>query len=233
MDGAMSNLMPRRTAFSHFALIGKAISNGHRLEMIDILAQGERSVEDLARILRLSVANTSQHLQHLRRVGLVVGRKEGQRVYCRLSDDAVIELLDTLRQIAHSNIAEVKQIATEHFQSRDTLEELSREELLNRLNKGQAMVIDVRPAEEFAAGHVEGAINLPIEELEDGLDQLREDVEIVAYCRGPYCALAYDAVDLLRDKGFAVRRLQDGFPQWKNAGFPYEILATPPAKGAT
>lgn len=228
----MSNHMPRRTVFSHFAMIGKAISNGHRLEMIDLLAQGERSVEDLAKVLRLSVANTSQHLQLLRRVGLVTGRKEGQRVFCSLADDAVIELLDSLREIAESNIAEVQKVAEEHFKARDTLEELSREELLARIQNGQAMVIDVRPAEEFAAGHVAGAISMPVGELENDLDRLREDVEVVAYCRGPYCALAYDAVDLLREKGFEARRLQEGFPQWKNAGLPVEALSTASESGS-
>lgn len=218
----MSMDTPRRTAFSHFALIGKAIGNGHRLELIDMLAQGERSVEDLARILRLSVANTSQHLQHLRRVGLVVGRKDGQRVFYRLADDAVIELLDSLRGIAESNLAELQTVAAEHFQSRDTLEALSQEELLARIRNGQATVIDVRPPEEFAAGHVPGAINLPFGELERDFAQLPEGCEIVAYCRGPYCTLAYDAVELLRGKGYTARRLEDGFPQWKNAGYPSE-----------
>ncbi|NQU70816.1 MAG: metalloregulator ArsR/SmtB family transcription factor [Rhodospirillales bacterium] len=227
----MSNEMPPRTVFSQFALIGKAIGNGHRLELIDLLAQGERSVEELAGILRLSVANTSQHLQHLRRVGLVVGRKEGQRVYCSLADKAVIELLDSLRHIAESNMAEVQKIAEEHFTSRDSLEELSREELLTRIRNGQAMVIDVRPAVEFAAGHVAGAINFPMDNFEENLNKVPEDIEIVAYCRGPYCTLAYDAVELLRGKGYAARRLEDGFPQWKNAGFPSEAVLSPSQSG--
>ena len=219
----MSSENPRRTVFSHFALIGKAISHGHRLEMIDLMAQAERSVEDMARILRLSVANTSQHLQQLRRVGLVATRKEGQRVFYRLSDDAVIELLASLRHIAESNLAEVHKVAAEHFGSKDSLDAVSREELLARIKDGQATVIDVRPPEEFAAGHVDGAINLPLKELERELGRLPKGHDVVAYCRGPYCALAYDAVALLRAKGYTAHRLEDGYPQWKHAGFPTEV----------
>jgi len=219
----MSSDNPRRTVFSHFALIGKAISHGHRLEMIDLMAQAERSVEDMARILRLSVANTSQHLQQLRRVGLVATRKQGQRVFYRLSDDAVIELLASLRHIAESNLAEVHKVAAEHFVSKDSLDAVSREELLARIKDGQATVIDVRPPEEFAAGHVDGAINLPLKELESELGRLPKGHDVVAYCRGPYCALAYDAVALLRANGYTAHRLEEGYPQWKNAGFPTEV----------
>jgi rhodanese-related sulfurtransferase/DNA-binding transcriptional ArsR family regulator len=206
--------------FSHFALIGKAIGHGHRLELIDLMAQGERSVEDMARVLGLTVANTSQHLQRLRRVGLVTTRRQGQQVFYRLTDDSVIELLASLRHIAESNLAEVRNIAAEHFQSKDSFEALSREALLDRIKGGQATVVDVRPPEEFAAGHVAGAINLPLRDLEHALDQLPMDQDVVAYCRGPYCALAYDAVALLRAKGYNARRLEDGFPQWRRAGLP-------------
>lgn len=221
----MSSESPRRTVFSHFALIGKAISHGHRLELIDLMAQGERSVEDMARVLRLSVANTSQHLQRLRQVGLVVTRKQGQHVFYRLSDDSVIELLASLRRIAESNLAEVRKVAAEHFLSKDSLEALSREELLSRIRDGQATVVDVRPPLEFAAGHVAGAINLPLGKMELEIGRLPKGKEIVAYCRGPYCALAYDAVMLLRANGYCAVRLEEGFPQWKHAGFPTEAVS--------
>jgi rhodanese-related sulfurtransferase/biotin operon repressor len=219
----MSSENPRRTVFSHFALIGRAISNGHRLEMIDLMAQGERSVDDMARQLGLSVANTSQHLQQLRRVGLVATRKQGQHVFYRLSDGSVIELLASLRHIAESNLSEVQQVAAEHFRSKDKLDALSREELLDRLRGGQATVVDVRPPEEFAAGHVAGAISLPLKDLERELGRLPAGHDVVAYCRGPYCTLAYDAVALLRAKGYTAFRLEEGFPQWKQSGFPTEI----------
>ena len=219
----MSIENPRRTIFSHFALIGKAISHGHRLEMIDLMAQGERSVENMAQVLKLSVANTSQHLQQLRRVGLVATRKQGQHVFYRLSDDAVIELLASLRDIAESNLAEVRKVAAEHFRSKDSLDAVSREDLLERIRSGQATVVDVRPPEEFAAGHVAGAINLPLGELERELGRLPKGHDVVAYCRGPYCMLSYDAVMLLRAKGYTAHRLEEGFPQWKHAGFPTEV----------
>jgi rhodanese-related sulfurtransferase len=216
---------PRRELFFHFALIGKALAHGHRLELIDMLAQGERSVEDLAGALKLSVANTSQHLQRLLRVGLVNTRKQGQRVYYRLADDAVTGLLMSMRHIAKSNLAEVRDIGAEHFDSRDDLEAVSRAELLDRIGRGEAIVVDVRPAGEYAAGHVSGAVNIPVDVLERELENLPRDKEIVAYCRGPYCALVYRAVAVMREKGYMVRRLEEGFPQWKHAGLPIEAGA--------
>lgn len=216
---------PRRTLFFHFALIGKALGHGHRLELIDMLAQGERSVEDLARALKLSVANTSQHLQRLLRVGLVATRKEGQRVFYRLTDDAVTGLLMSMRHIAKSNLADVRDIGAAHFDARDNLEAVSRTELLDRIGRGEAVVVDVRPVGEYAAGHVSGALNIPVETLERELDSLPKDKEIVAYCRGPYCALVYRAVAVMRERGYAVRRLEEGFPQWKHAGLPVEAGA--------
>jgi rhodanese-related sulfurtransferase len=211
---------PRRALFAHFALVGKALGNGHRLEMIDMLAQGERSVEDLARMLRLSVANTSQHLQRLLRVGMVVTRKQGQHVFYSLADDAVTGLLTSMRSIAESNLAEVRNVGAAHFDSRDGLEEVSRSELLDRMRRGEVIVVDVRPTGEFAAGHVLGALNIPVEALERELGSLPKDKEIVAYCRGPYCTLVYQAVVEMRKSGYAARRLEDGFPQWKYAGLP-------------
>ncbi len=215
---------PRRTAFSHFALVGKAMSHGHRLELLDMLAQGERNVEDMARTLRLSVANTSQHLQRLLRVGLVATRKDGQHVFYRLADDAVTGLMTAMRRIAESNLAEVRKLGAAHFESKDSLEPVSRQELLARMRRDEAIIVDVRPSGEFAAGHISGALNIPLEEIERKLDRLPKDKEIVAYCRGPYCTLVYNAIAVMRDKGYTVRRLEEGFPQWKHGGLPVETL---------
>jgi len=221
----MPNDNPRRTAFSHFALIGKALSHGHRLELVDMLAQGERNVEDLARTLRLSVANTSQHLQRLLRVGLVTTRRDGQHVFYRLADDAVIGLVTAMRRIAESNLAELQVLSTAHFTSKDTLEPVTRRELLDRMRKNEAVIVDVRPPGEFAAGHVAGALNIPFEEFERELGKIPKDREIVAYCRGPYCSLVYRAIVAMRKKGYAVRRLEEGYPQWKHAGLPVETAS--------
>ena len=213
---------PRRTAFSHFALIGKALSHGHRLELIDMLAQGERNVEDMARTLRLSVANASQHLQRLLRVGLVATRRDGQHVFYRLADDAVIGLMTAMRRIAESNLAEVQKLSAAHFTSKDTLEAVTRRDLLDRMRKNEAVIVDVRPPGEYAAGHIAGAVNIPFAEIERELGRFSKDKEIVAYCRGPYCTLVYRAIAVMREKGYAVRRLEEGYPQWKHAGLPVE-----------
>ena len=217
---------PRRTAFSHFALIGKALSHGHRLELIDMLAQGERNVEDMARSLRLSVANTSQHLQRLLRVGLVATRRDGQHVFYRLADDAVIGLTTDMRRIAESNLAEVQKLSAAHFTSKDTLEAITRRELLDRMRRHKAIIVDVRPRGEYAAGHLAGAVNIPFAEIKRELSRLSRDKEIVAYCRGPYCTLVYRAIAVMRENGYSVRRLEEGYPQWKFAGLPIETQAT-------
>jgi rhodanese-related sulfurtransferase/DNA-binding MarR family transcriptional regulator len=212
----------KQDLFAQFARVGKALSNANRLEMLEYLAQGERTVESLAKVSGLSIANTSQHLQQLRQAGLVSNRKEGQHVHYRLSGEDVVHLLECLRRFAETHVAEVDRLISAYLTVKDGLEPLPANELLDRARDGLVTVIDVRPPEEFAAGHVPGALNIPLSELERHLADLPTDREVVAYCRGPYCVLAYEAVDRLRKKGFQARRLQDGFPEWKGAGLPVE-----------
>jgi len=197
----------------------KALASGRRIELLDVLANGERTVEALAGEAGLSVANTSQHLQILRQAGLVSSRREGTSVHYRLAAPEVFELWQTLRTLAASRLAEVERLAAAYLGSRDELEPLTREELTRRLQDGDDLVVlDVRPAAEYAAGHLPGAVSIPVGELRRRLVELPSDREIVAYCRGPYCAFAHEAVGLLRDEGFAARRLEDGLPEWQAAG---------------
>lgn len=215
----------KQDLFTQFARVGKALGNGNRLELLEFLAQGERSVEALAKVSGLSVANTSQHLQHLRQAGLVSTRKEGLHVYYRLSGDDVVQLMSTLRRVAETHMAEVDRLVDTYLTVKDSLEPLPAQELLSRARDGLVTVIDVRPPEEYAAGHLPGAVNIPLADLEQHLANLPDDTEVVAYCRGPHCVLAYDAVAQLRKKGYRARRLQDGFPEWKEAGLPVETGA--------
>ncbi len=209
--------------FTQFARVGKALANGNRLELLEYIAQSERSVDELARVSGLTVANTSQHLQQLRQAGLVSCRKEGLNVFYDLSGDDVIELLNALRGVAERHVADVEKLVNTYLTVKDELEPLPRQELLERVRDGLVTVLDVRPAEEYAAGHVPGAVNVPLPELERYLEDLNADQEIVAYCRGPHCVLAFDAVASLRAKGLKARRLEDGFPEWRTAGLPVEI----------
>ncbi len=222
----MSTSTLKHDLFSQLARVGKALSNANRLEILEFLAQGERSVEQLSQLVGLSVANTSQHLQQLRHTGLVSCRKQGLKVFYRLSGDDVVDLLGAVRHSAERHLAEVNQLVDTYLTVKDELEPLPREELLARAREGLVTVIDVRPTEEYAAGHVPGAINIPLNELEQRLDELAANQEIVAYCRGPHCVLAFDAVARLREQGYQARRLQDGYPEWKSAGLPVE-QATP------
>lgn len=208
--------------FSQFARVGKALGHGNRLELLEFIAQGERSVEELSKVAGLTVANTSQHLQQLRQAGLLNCRKEGLKVYYSLSGDDVLELLSVLRQVAERHLAEVEQLINTYLTTRDDLEPLAREELLERARDGLITVLDVRPPEEYAAGHLPGALNIPLAELEEHLDELDPRHEVIAYCRGPHCILAFDAVARLRERGLSARRLQDGYPEWKMAGLPTE-----------
>jgi len=212
----------KQQLFAQFARVGKALSNANRLEILEFLAQGERSVEALAKVSGLTTANTSQHLQQLRQVGLITMRKAGQRVYYRLAGDEVIELLDSLRHVAERHLAEVERLVSTYLTTKDNLEPVPREELLRRARQGLVTVLDVRPEEEYAAGHLPGAINVPLVALRERLDQLDPDQEVVAYCRGPHCVLAFEAVARLREKGFKARRLEEGFPEWRLAGLPVE-----------
>ncbi len=208
--------------FTQFARVGKALSNANRLELLEFLAQGSRSVESLANVAKLSIANTSQHLQQLRQSGLVTSRKEGLKVYYSLSGDDVIALLDSLRDVAERHLSDVDKLVNTYLTAKDNLDPIPAAELLERAKHDLVTVLDVRPREEFEAGHVQGAINIPIEELEQHLQQFNPNQEIVAYCRGPHCILAFDAVAQLREKGFQARRLENGFPEWKIAGLPVE-----------
>jgi rhodanese-related sulfurtransferase/DNA-binding transcriptional ArsR family regulator len=205
--------------FDEFARVAKALASGRRLELLDVLANGERTVDALAGEAALSVANASQHLQVLRQAGLVITRREGTSVHYRLAGPEVLELWRALRTLAAARLAEVERLAAAYLGARDQLEPVSREELARRLEDGEPMVIlDVRPASEHAAGHLPGAVSIPVEELRRRLAELPRDREIVAYCRGPYCAFAHEAVELLRNEGFAARRLEDGLPEWQAAG---------------
>jgi rhodanese-related sulfurtransferase/DNA-binding transcriptional ArsR family regulator len=218
----MSSSGFKHDLFAQFARVGKALSNGNRLELLEYIAQGERSVDELAKVSGLTVANTSQHLQQLRQAGLVGCRKEGLKVFYTLSGDDVIGLLDALRGVAERHVADVERLINTYLTVKDELEPLPRRELLQRVRDGLVTVLDVRPPEEYAAGHVPDAVNVPLSELENYLDELRPEQEIVAYCRGPHCVLAFDAVASLRQKGLKARRLEDGYPEWKNAGLPVE-----------
>jgi len=209
----MSNGNFKHDLFTQFARAGKALSNANRLELLEFLAQGERSVEELARVSGLTVANTSQHLQQLRHAGLVVCHKEGLKVYYRLSGDDVITLLYALRGVAERHVADVEKLVNTYLTVKDELEPLPRQELLERVQDGLVTVLDVRPPEEYAAGHVAGAVNVPLSELEKYLKDINPRQEIVACCRGPHCVLAFDAVASLRKKRLKARRLEDGYPE--------------------
>ncbi|QEP44143.1 ArsR family transcriptional regulator [Ectothiorhodospiraceae bacterium BW-2] len=221
----MANTNFKQDIFGQFARIGKALGNSHRLEILEFLAQCEYNVESLARLGGLSVANASQHLQHLRQAGLVATRKEGLHVYYRLADRDIIELMRVLRRVAERNLAEVDRLVNSYLKTKDELEPIPAKELLQRVREGLVTVLDVRPPEEFAAGHLPGAVNVPLDELERLWSSFNPEREIVAYCRGPYCVLAYSAVERLRAHGLQARRLEDGYPEWKAAGLPISSIA--------
>lgn len=218
----MSSPSPKSAVFAGFAQVAKALGQGHRLEILELLAQRERSVESLAERAGLSLANASQHLRLMRRAGLLVSRRDGKRVLYRLSDSSVLDLAAALRRVAERNVAEVRDVIGSYFRERDALEPVSRKELTRRAQDGLVTVLDVRPTDEYAAGHLPDAINIPLTELSRRLRAIPKDRDIVAYCRGPYCVLAYEAVALLRARGFRARRLQDGYPEWEAAGLPVE-----------
>jgi len=218
----MSNTTVKSALFDQFARIGKALGSAKRLEMLEFLAQAERSVEVLARMTGLSVANTSQHLQQLRQAGLVDARKEGLYVHYRLAGDGIVRLLAALRAVGQERLAEVDRLVRLYLDSKDSLEPVPARELLQRARKGLVTVLDVRPAEEFAAGHIRGAINVPVTDLRKRLDEIPRGQEVVAYCRGPYCLMAFEAVAELRRRGRKARRLEDGYPEWRSAGLPVD-----------
>jgi rhodanese-related sulfurtransferase/DNA-binding MarR family transcriptional regulator len=207
--------------FDGLAEVGRALASGPRLALMDLLSQGERSVDELASAAGLSVANASRHLQILRRAGLVSTRREGSRVHYRPAGDDVVALWLSLRAVAAGRVGEVERAARDYLG--DEVEAVGRDELVARLGSGDLVVVDVRPRLEFAAGHIQGARSVPLDELEARLAELPADAEVVAYCRGPYCVYADDAVRELRRRGFSARRLIDGYPEWKRAGLPVAV----------
>lgn len=206
--------------YGQFARIGKALSNPHRLEILELLAQSERTVDSLATEIGLSLANASQHLQALRQAALVDSRKDGLFVYYRLAGLEVFELSRTLRMVAEGRLAEFERLVREHFGDRSDAEAVPMAELLKRARSKQVVILDTRPASEYVAGHIPGAISVPVDDLKQRLQQLTKGQEYVAYCRGPYCVYADRAVELLRANGRRARRLLDGFPEWRAAGLP-------------
>lgn len=215
----------RQNLFDTLASVGKALGNGHRLTLLERLAQGESAVEKLASYADLTVGNASQHLQQLRRAGLVTARRDGRQIFYRLADERITSLLGLMRQIAETNLAEMERLVGQLFAQTDAggaLEAVTRDDLRAAVERGDVTVLDVRPEDEYQSGHLRGAVNIPIAELEQMLDQLPADREIVAYCRGPYCVLSHEAVQILRNRGFRVRRYEEGYPEWKAAGLPVD-----------
>lgn len=219
----MSSTAPKQALYTQFAAVAKALGSGRRLEILELLAQGARSVEALAERADLSIANASQHLRLMRQAGLLTSRRDGKHIFYCLSDPSVLELVAALHRVAERNLAEVREVLGGYFQQRDALEPVSRKELARRLKDGLVTVLDVRPVDEYAAGHLPRAVNIPLRELARRLRVLPKNRDVVAYCRGPYCVLAFEAVALLRKQGFNARRLQDGYPEWKAAGLPIDL----------
>jgi len=220
----MSTSDPKQNLFAGLADIGRALGNEHRLRILELLAQRETSVEALAQRVGLSVANASQHLRLLRAAGLLTSRRNGKHILYAVSDPTVLALTAALGQVAERNLAQVREVIRGYFRERDALEPVSRRELVRRLKDDVVTLLDVRPTEEFAAGHLPTAINIPLRELPRRLRDLPATREIVAYCRGAYCVLAFEAVALLRKRGFRARRLEDGFPEWRAQGLPVESI---------
>ena len=208
--------------YEQLARVALALSSHGRLQILEFVAQSERSVDELATMTGLSAANTSKHLQALRQAGLVGARKEGLRVYYSLAGDDVLTLVSALREVAEHRVADVERLLRTWLAHRDEMEAVPAKEVLERAKKGLVVVLDVRPPEEFSTGHLPGAINIPIHELEKRLREFPKRKEVIAYCRGPYCLMSYEAVALLRKKGLKARRLQDGLPEWRLAGLPVE-----------
>ncbi|MBI1220802.1 MAG: metalloregulator ArsR/SmtB family transcription factor [Rhodobacteraceae bacterium] len=224
----MSSTKPKAVIYERLAELAQALGHAHRLELLEHIAQGAKSVEALSARAGLTFANASRHLQILRRAHLVEGERVGKQVFYHLSGEAeVIGLLKALGALGERNIAEIERVRTDYFRARDALEPISRAELMDRLENGLVTVLDVRPEDEFAAGHLPHAVNIPLAELDRRLGELPADREVIAYCRGPYCVLSFDAVAALRAKGVQARRLVDGYPEWKISGLPVEAAASP------
>lgn len=214
----MSSDSPKRLMFSYFADLARVLGNGHRLELIELLAQGEQPVEVLAHRTGLSFANASQHLQQLRKAGLVVGRRSGKNIIYRLEDGPIVETMTALRKLAEHNVAAVQDVVTTYFDELDNLDPVGPDELMDRMQSGAVTLLDVRPEDEFKAGHIPGALHIDLEMLESRLAELPKDTDIVAYCRGAYCVLSYEAVRRLRARGYRVSRFSEGLPEWRASG---------------
>ncbi len=210
----------RQAVNEQLALIAQGLASPQRLEILEYLAQAERSVDELSQLTGLTVANTSRHLQVLKQAAMVVVRREGKRRFYRLTGDDVVMLVSSLRNTAEIHLAEVERLMHSYLNEKDALEAITPEELLERTQLGEVTVLDIRPEKEFACGHLPNAINIPPDQIAERIEQLEGDKKIVAYCRGPYCLFSYDAVKLLREKGFDAQRLEDGFPEWQAAGHP-------------
>jgi rhodanese-related sulfurtransferase/DNA-binding HxlR family transcriptional regulator len=225
---SMSSRTAAGTVRAALAEVAKALGHEHRVELIEQLAQGPRSVEALAERVGLSVANASQHLQQLRRAGLVSTQRDGKRVVYRLADEVerdIVSLLGALRHVAEHAVTSMERIIATYFRARDELEPVAAKELLARLRGGDVVILDVRPEDEYGLGHLPGALNIPLRRLEQRFSELPRKREVIAYCRGPYCVLSFEAVAELRARGFKVRRFEAGFPEWKAAGLPIEVAA--------
>jgi rhodanese-related sulfurtransferase/DNA-binding HxlR family transcriptional regulator len=218
----MSRRAAKSALFDAFASVAQALGNGRRAEIVDVLAQGERSVEELGEEIEQSAANTSHHLQVLARAGLVRSRRAGTRIYYRLAGERVDDLWAAVREVAERHVAEVHVLADDYLGQRDGIEKLAPPELEERLGRGEVVVLDVRPESEYRAGHIPGASSAPLSALDGVAKSLPRRREVVAYCRGPYCVYADDAVRLLRARGFEARRLDVGFPEWRRAGHPVQ-----------
>lgn len=221
------NRLFKDRVYEQLARIGQAVSSPKRLEVLDLLSQGPRTVESLAREAHLTVANASRHLQILRAARLIEAEKEGVFVRYHLADEAVSDFFRTLRVLAATRLAELEQMVRQFFQGREAMEPVDRKSLLKRVRRGEVVVLDVRPPEEYQAGHIPGALSIPLKDLKDRLSELPRDQEIVAYCRGPYCVLAVQAVEMLRNNGFRVVRLEDGVPDWRAQGLPVAVGENP------
>jgi rhodanese-related sulfurtransferase/DNA-binding transcriptional ArsR family regulator len=218
----MSISDPKKNLFAGLAEVGRALGNEHRLRILELLAQRETSVEAVAERVGLSVANASQHLRLLRAAGLLTSRRDGKHIRYVVSDPTVLALTAALGHVAERNLAQVREVIRGYFKERDALEPISRRELVRRLKDDVVTLLDVRPPDEFASGHIPTAVNIPLRELPRRLRNLPADRDVVAYCRGAYCVLAFEAVALLRKRGFRARRLEDGFPEWRAQGLPVE-----------
>lgn len=217
---SMGDRAAKAALFDGFAEVAKALASGRRAEIVDLLAQGERSVEEIADEIGQSVANTSHHLRAMARAGLLTTRRDGTRIFYGLAGQRVAALWAALRAVAAEHVAGIERLAEAYLGDRDALEAISRVELVDRLRRGDLVILDVRPESEFRAGHIAGARSVPVSELRRNLRALAKNVEVVAYCRGPYCVYADDAVRELKRRGYRAQRLEDGFPEWKQAGLP-------------